>query len=327
MKKRTTMQNIADRLDISKVSVSKALGNQPGVSDDLRKLIISTASKMGYVPNQLPSEKKKFAFVVPKRFFLETDKFYNVIFYYMNGSYLRKNTTLVPVIVNIKTEDSADDYGFYEEYDGIFLTGELSDKYTSMISGTGKPIVAIDFYKTDLDVPCVLIDNFHIGHRVTRYLIERGHRDIGFVGNINQTSSISDRYYGYLKALQEINVSLCDDWIISNNDARTGLYEINTALPSVMPTAFVCHCDMAAYFLSCNLQNKGIAIPGDVSLISFDNTELSKASGLTSVDIDKRDIASTAIRAMDMLIRNEEYRNRYYVSTKLISRDSVKSLM
>jgi len=325
MKKKVTMQNLADHLGITKVSVSKALGNQPGVSEELRQRIIDTASKMGYVSSQ--AEKKTFAFVVPKRFFLETDKFYNAIYYYMNNLYLEKNSALVPIIVNIKREESADESGFYGEYDGIFLAGELSQNYIAMIERAGKPIVAIDFYKTYLDVPYILIDNFYIGHQATSYLIERGHRNIGFVGNIGQTSSISDRFYGYLKALGEVNVSFREDWIISNNDAKTGLYHITTDLPSEMPTAFVCHCDMAAYFLANTLKNLGITVPDDVSLISFDNTEISEASDLTSVDIDKRDIADTAIQVMEKVINGEKHLDRNYVSTSLISRSSVKELV
>lgn len=321
------MQKIADHLGITKVSVSKALSNRPGVSDDLRRRIVETASNMGYVPGQSQAEKKSYAFVVPKRYFLETDKFYNAIFYYMNNLYMKGNSTLVPVIINITREENVEKKGFYDDFDGIFLAGELSELYINMIHSTGKPIVAIDFYKTHLDVPYVLIDNFYIGYQVTNYLIENGHEEIGFVGNISQTSSISDRFFGYLKALQEASVSLCEEWIISNNDAKSGLYDINTELPSIMPTAFVCHCDMAAYFLSNTLKKSGLSVPDNISLISFDNTEISEAYGLTSVDIDKRDIADTAIDVMDRIVQGKKHHNRNYVSTQLIIRNSVKTLV
>ena len=68
---KTTMQDIADHLDISKVSVSKALNGKSGVSEELRRSILATAQEMGY--DRVPAEtvqQMRFAFVVSKHFFL-----------------------------------------------------------------------------------------------------------------------------------------------------------------------------------------------------------------------------------------------------------------
>ncbi|MCL2571072.1 MAG: LacI family DNA-binding transcriptional regulator [Defluviitaleaceae bacterium] len=327
MKKKTTMQDIADKLGITKVSVSKALGDKPGVSDSLRREIIQTAGEMGYVVSQPTEDKKSFAFVVPKRFFLETDKFYSAIFYYLSNLCMEKGFSFAPVVLSLKSEDTAEDYSFYEGFDGIYIAGELSDNYINMLQRTAKPLVAIDFYKTYFDASYVLIDNFYIGYHATCHLIEQGHRKIGFVGNISQTSSINDRYYGYLKALETNGLPFKNEWVFPNNNPQTGLYNMDVSFPSPLPTAFVCHCDMAAYFLSNSLKNIGKSVPQDISLISFDNTELSEAFGLTSMDINKKEIAETAFYVMDKIIHKEKHRNRYYVSTRLINRESVRALM
>ena len=62
-----------------------------------------------------------------------------------------------------------------------------------------------------------------------------------------------------------------------NNNTETGVYTLDIDLPDPLPDAFVCHCDMAAYFLIQRLTMCGIKVPEDVSVISFDNTKLSES--------------------------------------------------
>jgi len=323
MKHKTTMQDIANQLNITKVTVSKALNNKPGVSESLRNRIVETASDMGYVIHKSSNTKKTFAFIVPKRFFLETEKFYNVIFYYLNRLCIEKGYQLTPIVLSQKDEEAG--ITLPASVNGVYLAGELSDPCIQSFCRAEPPIVAIDFYKTYPDLNCVLVENFYLGYYATHYLIEKGHRHIGFVGNINQTSSINDRYFGYLKALQNLGIKQKDEWIIANNDPKTGLYEIDIPFPNPLPTAFVCHCDMAAYFLMNSLKKLGKSVPQDVSLISFDNTDLSQSISpkLTSMDIDKKEIAETSFRVMEKIIRGEQGRHRYYISSCLAERDSV----
>ena len=82
------MQQIADKLGISKVSVSKAINNQEGISQELRKKILSVAVEMGYMPKKkfttTDKQDYKLAFFTPKRYFFENENFYSQIFYYLN---------------------------------------------------------------------------------------------------------------------------------------------------------------------------------------------------------------------------------------------------
>ena len=91
-----------------------------------------------------------------------------------------------------------------------------------------------------------------------------------------------------------------------------------------MPTAFICHCDMAAYYLLATLNEHGYQCPKDVSIISFDNTRLAETCcpALTSVDIEPRAFVSIAL---DLLV-NENLRNattRFYLPARLVERNSV----
>lgn len=332
MAHKVTMQDIANELGITKVSVSKALNDQPGVSGMLRKQVRETAESMGYVLNRTMTDGQKmhFAFVVPKRFFLETDNFYNIIYYYLNKICMNAGHQLTCIVLNTKEEENNifPEAIMLDDVNGFFLGGEIADGYLDMLSKTNLPLVAIDFYKTFLDVDYILTDNYYLGYYAAEYLIKRGHKEIGFVGNISQTTSIYDRYFGYLKAMHYYGLPVADNWVISNNDIRTGVYTLGVELPEKLPTAFVCHCDMAAYFLMNSLNKLGKEIPEDVSLISFDNTELSRtmAPQLTSFDIDRKEIAKISFQTMVKLLRGEKRKNRHYISAALVERDSVNPI-
>lgn len=333
-KNKVTLDKIASKLGVTKVTVSKALKNQPGVSEALKKQIIELSTQMGYVhrKDKTIHNTYKLGIIVPKRFFLDIDDFYTKIFYYLNRECALLHHTLNLYILEPKEEDSltfpltfAQDLG---ELNGLFIAGQLKDDYLQTLSTLNIPIVAIDFYTNHLPFDHLVSDNYQMGYFITSYLIKKGHNRIGFVGNPNYTSSVLDRYCGYLKALTQHNLEIEKSWHIINND-ESGKYHLNFSLPEPLPSAFVCYCDMAAYTLFSKLQANGIQVPEDVSLISFDNTELSQTMvpALTTMNIDKFEFAEKALKRMQWRLQYPELDVQFiYVNTSLIERDSVKTL-
>lgn len=332
--KNITMQMIADQLGITKVSVSKALNNQPGVSEQLKKKILEVSYKMGYTKNKNDgkvSNIKKLGFLLPKRFFIESESFYTIIYYYLSKQCAFQNINLVLYIISSHDEENlAFPFSLEQDkIDGLFIAGEVANTYIHSVLNFNIPIVAIDFYMPNMTIDSIVTDNFYASYLATMYLINKGHKDIGFVGNPNYTSSIMDRHYGYLKALNQNNLIYNKDWHIINNDLY-GIYTHDYNLPGTLPTAFVCHCDMAAYQLMLKLQSQGVAIPDQVSLVSFDNTELSSncIPKLTTVDINKKEIASKSFQQMLWRISHLQLEpQRSFLSTNLIERESVKNLL
>lgn len=330
MMKKVTMQDIADRLGITKVSVSKALNGQPGVSAQTRERIIETAAQMGYtVKSKENGQPKRFAMLVARRFFLETDGFYTEISYYLNEFSLRDGHQIYSIVLSAEEEEGLQLPALLRDtlFDGVFLLGELNDDYIRMLAARRINAVAVDFDNEALHTDCVLTDNFYLGYSATRYLIEHGHRSIGFVGNVYQTNSITDRYFGYLKALALENIPARDDWHLINNDTYN-MYMMDVMLPEQVPTAFVCHCDMAAFYMIEALRRAGLRVPEDVSLISFDNTALSRRTHpqLTTYDISRNDIARQAYQCMLERCAQKGGERRLIVNNRLIERQSVRTI-
>lgn len=325
---KTTMQNIADHLSISKVSVSKALNGKGGISSKLRHTIIATAQEMGY--DRIPTETaSSYAFVVSKRFFLETDAFYSEMYYRFNQQCLDIgcSTTLIIVSSGEEKQPRLPVQLQMTKFDGIAVAGEISDDFLRLLDELGQPMVLMDFESHAVAANSLLTDNYYWGSLVTQKLVDNGHRKIGFVGQPGATSSITDRYFGYRRTLLANQLPFQEDWVLQNNDPSTGLYTITVDLPEDMPTAFVCHCDMSAHYLLATLNQHGYQCPEDVSIISFDNTRLAETCcpPLTSVAIDTRAFAR---RALELLV-NEELRTanpRMYLPATLVERSSAASI-
>lgn len=330
MEKKVTLQQIADQLGTSKVTVSRALNHKPGMSDALRKSILECAKANGLlVKTDSPITAEAFAFLVPQRFFLEFDRFYTVIYFHLNHICQAQDITLTSIVISQEEEEKgqlpAQVLG--NGYDGIFFAGECSTALLQAVTELNVPMVFIDFNRQGTNGGHILADNYCLSYDLTRYLIKRGHRRIGFVGDYLSNQNICDRYMGYLKALLFYGLVHDPEADIVNNDKNTGLYTMDFAMPREMPTAFVCACDMAAFYLYEKLKMMGLRIPEDVSVVSFDNTEICEnmMPRLTSMEINKKDFAALAFRQMNNQLNGSLVSNeRLFVASQLFERDSVR---
>ena len=333
MKQRITLQDIADALNITKVTVSRALKGQRGVGDELRDQIEKKAMDLGYIRSSLHKSDKvlNFAFVTPKRYFSKTDQFYTDIFFTLHKLCDQKKHRVSLLIIDPEMEEQLElpNVLLDPSISGIFIGGEISKEYLGKIHNLDLPTVVIDYYSTFSNFIYLTVDNYYLGYQAATYLIEKGHKDIGFIGQKGISSNVTDRILGIEKALLEIGSTLHEKWTISNYDYDTALNTIDFELPDVLPTAFISHCDNAAFYFMEKLKLKGLKVPDDISILSFDNTEiaLKTTPTLTSMQIDRTLFAEKGLESMEKLIETDSFgQKRLYLQSKLIERESVKSL-
>ena len=138
---------------------------------------------------------------------------------------------------------------------GLILLGEPTRPYYRKIAQSGTPVVFLDFYDEQASADAVAGDNSYGAFRLTSHLIRLGHREIGFVGNIQATASIMDRFLGYCRAMLMNNLPVWQEWILPDREMTGGL--MKPVLPDKLPTAFVCNCDMTARLMISLLQEHG----------------------------------------------------------------------
>ena len=141
----------------------------------------------------------------------------------------------------------------------------------------------------------VLSDNTSGGYQMTEHLLSTGRRRIGFVGSVQATSSIMDRYLGYCRALLMAGIEPRADWRLEDRDADGKL--IQAPLPKEMPDAFVCNCDEVAFNLVELLHREGYEVPRDVAVTGYDDYRFSTICRpqLTSYRIDVDGMAAAVV--------------------------------
>jgi DNA-binding LacI/PurR family transcriptional regulator len=163
-----------------------------------------------------------------------------------------------------------------------------------------------------------------------QYLFELGHRDIAFISGPLALGSARARAEAFQVALREHDITIRRDWL-QEGDHRVegGHHAMMRILESGrLPTAVLGSNDLTAIGAMGAIHEKGLAIPGDISVVGFDDIELSAYTlpALTTVHVPRRELASTAFRA---LFRGREEtpdknrrRHRHVIKTKLIVRQS-----
>lgn len=277
MDKKVRMADIAEQLDISVVSVSKALAGKDGVSDEMRERILALAKEMGYVPLRAKPQKEIGATISGNVGIVVADKFFADSTFYSNlyrQILMKCNEVGFSALLEIVSLDAerrcimpAIIQG--NKVDGIIFMGEISREYIRAVSQSGLPYMLLDFYDESLHADAVTSDNVVGGYRTTKHLLETGRKSVGFVGSIRATSSIMDRFLGYAKALIENGMELDMNLVIEDRDA-TGAY-LPFKFPAEMPQAFVCNCDEVAFNLVEQLKKNGYRIPEDVAVVGYDD--------------------------------------------------------
>ena len=202
--------------------------------------------------------------------------------------------------------------------------------YYRRLKERGIPILFFHSFYPELDIPHISMNDEQAGRTAAEYLISRGHTEIGGIFKADDGQG-RQRYKGYLKALIHAGIEIKEDrisWIDTQ--------EMNN-FPEVSPriwqrlhscSACVCYNDEVAHFITEHAAEHHIRIPEDLSLISFDNSELARLNAvpLTSVSHPMEQLGSRAAENMIRLIKNSDYDATYEFPVKIEERSSVQKL-
>jgi LacI family transcriptional regulator len=332
MKSPVKMSDIATKLGVSTVTVSKALAGKEGVSRELRKSIRQTAETLGYVYNSLPRNMLEgrtynIGILIAAKYLGESAFYW--IFYQKLLSIL-KRTSYTGILEIVSNDDEArgaiPSIVAANKIDGLILLGQLSDTYLSAITAKINQCVFLDFYSETGGCDCIAPNNFIGSYSLTKLLIAAGHKKIAFIGSIAATTSILDRYMGFCKAMLEAGLSY--DPAIEDRD-REGLYLAEFKLNPGHYTAYVCNNDQVAGIVIRQLRRAGIAVPQDISMVGFDNESetVTEGIGITSLMLNIDSMCGTAVNSLIQHIESEEYTpvGMSFIDGKIVVKQSIAS--
>ena len=339
-KKKVRLSDIAAKLNISTVTVSKALADKEGVGDELRQEIKEVAEEMGYhiKKSAAPSSAKiqgsgtgNIGILIPSRFFSPNVSFYWHIFNALSTELLNHGYYSIMELLSNEDEQAKNLPRLISDnkVDGLIILGQTSDAYLEALNKKYQSFILFDFYSAKLQYDSVSNDDYFCSYLMTDYVISQGHKKIRFVGNFGATTSISDRFMGFQRAMLEHKLSCQSEDIINDRDDNGRLITINLPPAKNMPTAFICNCDETAANLILALEGKGYKVPQDISVTGFDNYLPQKQTSveLTTVYIKPEDSTRIAAELIINKITGQPYiTGRHLVSGSLVIRNSVKSL-
>lgn len=324
------LRDIAEKMDVSIVTVSNALSGKKGVSDAMRQKIIDTARDMGYDFRKKAEEGSKIGVVVSDRYLEVGASFYWSMYQEVVYAASRKNSfTLFEILEKEITPESRLPKLLLENsVDGLIVVGWMESGYMERLYSLARvPVLLLDFHDEKIERDAVLSESYLGMYRMTSYLLDRGHREIGFLGSVSATDSIMDRYFGFRKAMEERGVPIHQEWVMEDRDLRTGHVEF--VLPEKLPTAFACNCDYTAGYLYRLLGERGLRVPEDISIVGYDDYLYGNdfAEQLTTYHVDMKKMAKTAVHILMKKIQGKEgHQGIRYVSGNVVERGSVRPL-
>jgi len=339
MAKSVKLADIAKEVGVSVVTVSKALSGQKGVSDQMREKIVRLADELGYQQSSA-SEKdtahkgRKIGILIHEKHFSKYNSFYLQMYQTLMAELAAQGDFGMLEVMTHEMENRLVTAKLLREseIDAVILLGEFSKEYCNLVKAkVNVPVIYLDFCDERQEVISVISDSFYGSYYLTNYLLERGHKDIAFVGSLLATTSITDRYLGYVKAMMEHGQTVRPDWQIEDRDKETGLIlePEKLALPLELPTAFVCDCDLTAGVLIKRLEKEGYTIPQDFSVVGYDNFIFPGVCDveITTYEVDIHKMVSTTVKLMGKAINKETHQmGIHIVSGHLVEKESVKAL-
>ncbi|MCI8269209.1 MAG: LacI family transcriptional regulator [Lachnospiraceae bacterium] len=334
MKKSVRLSDIAEKLQVSTVTVSNALSGQKGVSEELRTRIKQVAAEMGYQTRGTGGTGSKkiinVGVIIGEKYLGPYPSYYWKV--YQELSLIAGLHSCVILFEVLRHEREAalelPLFAVEQQIQGLIVIGEIGREYMEFLDKqTDIPVVMVDFMMQGLRCPSVMADNYYGMYKMVSYLIRQGHREIAYVGTLMASNSITDRYFGYRKALLENGLEMNPDWVI---DDRTMEGQVgNIRLPERMPTAFACNCDLTASELVKLLKSRGYRIPEDISIVGFDNYLFEGLCDITitSYEVDIKEMVRCAIKIVAALAEHGNTpADMRLVSGAVVVKESVRKI-
>ena len=336
-KKRTTLKDIANALNISTAAVSKAMHDDSRISDKTKKAVKRIAKELDYQPNHLASALRKgksnlVGVIVPRT----NSNFFSSVLENMEVVLNKAGYNIIITQSNESFEKECKniDTLLFTQVDGIIasMANETVDlSHYEKIKSKGIPLILFDRGENDLNVDYVGINDYDSSHMIVEHLVEKGCKRIAHIGGYRRTRIFNNRIRGYVDALKENNLPIDDSLIIESSlTLEDGRREMQRLLQlKNRPDAVYIASDYAALGALQILNENNINVPEDIRLIGFGNEPFTSlvTPSISSIKQHSKDIGRLAAETFLKRVDEPELKqslNKIILNAELIIRDSSK---
>lgn len=329
-KRSITIRDVAKKSGVSVSTVSRVLNGKVDVAKTTKNHVLKIIDELGYSTNlaarSMRSQKKNLiGLIMPDiayPYAIEIMKGVNQaiaesefdLLVYTSGDVRKRgHVTSEQKYITLLAKSISD---------GVIVVAPVASEYN-----IDKPIVSIDPVMSNPTYPSVHATNYEGSTEAMEYLIGLGHQRIGFIGGRVELESANQRLAGYRNALEKAGIPIDEQLIVSGDyTTKTGIEGgQRLLLHEDRPSAIFASNDQMAMGVYQIAEKLDLQIPGDFSLVGFDNIPESKYLGLTTVD---QFISEMGYAATQMLIRiiNEvpEENQILKIRTQLVVRNSCR---
>ncbi|MGN7295931.1 LacI family DNA-binding transcriptional regulator [Fredinandcohnia aciditolerans] len=333
---KVTLKDIAERVNVSVSTVSRVLNNTPtSIDEETRNEIFSISRELGYKKHMKPTEKIRNISEVQIGLLLNNSKnkykdpYFSEIIYGIEQELMDQGLNIQFTIDEQELQEGMLPTKFTGDNTAIIVVGPLENSYLQTIKQQVSIIISVGG-NPSLPIDYVTLDFKKSAFNAVSHLLNLGHRDIAFIGaNALSESVITEeaRYQGYEQALNNANIPIKKEWIKNGSFTVNGGYRAMKEILALdhLPTALFIASDRMSYGAYRAIQEKGLTIPNDISIISFDDLEMSPYINppLTTVRVHKEELGRIAVKLLSERVKGEiTLPLTTYLPTELIVRKS-----
>ena len=338
----TTIREIADAAGVSPAAVSFVLNDKPGVGQETRDKVLAIAARLGYEqkrPKQASSIRRQ---VVRMLYIAKQGQATNhahriFISEYIDG--LENEAKAAGYRIEVQILDGFDPSTALQALatdmiDGAVVIGSaLDDADLEFFAGLSVPIVVVYTCRPWLDLDFVDMNNESSVRAALEYLHDAGHRRIGLVKSLIETRNFRLREHAFMETMDRLGLPLAAaDCFAIHPTFEKGRQDMTKLLANArdLPSALFCVNDYIAYGCIQALKDSGKNIPGDISVVGFDNlpSDDFMEPRLTSVKVSNRSIGRRAMQLLlDRIADPGRPSEKVSINSELIVRTSVRALM
>ena len=346
MKKKVTIQDIADELGISRNTVSKAINNSEGLAEATRDRILQKAIEMGYkqfsyvgtlmngvLPSRPEAPEYQGEVALLTNSFLTNSHFASTMLDKFQREISQLGYTLNSHRVtddNLRTMTLP--ITFRRDQVRAVICIEMFDRpYGEMICELGIPVLFVDgpVKKDGVSLPCdqLYMDNTTEITRFVNGMLAAGQRRIGFIGNYNHCQSFFERYSAFRMAMLMAGAPVDERFCFCHNHADSYIEQL--AGMGELPDVFICANDFVAGELVRGLFSIGKSVPEDVRVLGFDDASESRLGrpALSTVHIHTQIMAFAAVQLLLSRLKEPSLDWRVvHTQTDLIERESTNRI-
>ena len=336
-----TLQEISTLANVSLATVSRVLNGDKTlkVQQATKDKILKIAKELNYkTPKQRLVEKKQKKFKVGIAQMLDSSEQKDDIYYILLKNILEETCHLknIETITLFRNDKRIFTKNTKDKLDGIFAIGCFSPEEIKTFENYSKNIIFIDSTPDELNYHSV-VPNYQLGVKIAiNNFLDKGHKNIGFIGSLysygnTKEVEINSIFRYYKSIMEEKNLYNPSNNVNCKLNSKDGYIQLKKYLEENsqnLPTAFFISSDAIASGALKAFSEKNINIPQDVSIITFNDTNISEFATppLSSIKVFMRETSKAALTLMQELWSGEHGVKKIVMPCNIVERKSVKSL-